>query len=262
MSIRRSITMKTLIFILTFTFLLVWTNLGITAEDASLVAHYTFDGNPDDSSGNENHGVIKGESKWDKGKFGDAIHLNVGAHVEMQASDTLHGDLFKTDPFTISVWINPTFEGGTWQQIWRSLPGASGHNTLFVNKDEGLLSWRGQVAGWTVLCQTDGGVIKKDAWAHVVVQSDGEKFRIYVDGEMAKETDFQETRGANTIYRLGGEGGEGYGGAIDDAAIFSRALDENEIAALGEGFDALLFVEPQDKLATKWASIKDFGFSR
>lgn len=254
--------MKTLIFILTFTFLLVWANLGITAEDASLVAYYSFEGNAEDSSGNENHGVIKGESQWDKGKFGDAIHLNVGAHVEMQASDTLHGDLFKTDPFTISVWINPTFEGGTWQQIWRSLPGASGHNTLFVNKDEGLLSWRGQVGGWTILCQTDGGVIKKDAWAHVVVQSDGKNFRIYVDGEMAKETDFQETRGANTIYRLGGEGGEGYGGAIDDASIFSRALDEDEIAALGNGFDEFLSVEPQDKLTTRWAFIKDFGFTR
>ncbi len=254
--------MKVLIFVMSLTFLLVWVNVGITAEDASLVAYYSFDGNSDDTSGNENNGVIKGESKWDKGKFGDAIHLNVGAHVEMQASDTLHGDLFKSDPFTISVWINPTFEGGAWQQIWRSLPGASGHNTFFVNKDQGLLSWRGQVGGWTILCETDGGAVKKDEWAHVVVQSDSKKFRIYVNGEMAKETDFQETRGANAIYRLGGEGGEGYGGAIDDAAVFSRALDEDEIAALGKGLDEFLPVEPQDKLATRWASIKGLGFSR
>ena len=75
--------MKVLIFVMSFTFLLVWVNLGITAEDASLVAYYSFDGNPEDSSGNGNNGEIKGGSKWDKGKFGDAIHLNVGAHVEM-----------------------------------------------------------------------------------------------------------------------------------------------------------------------------------
>ena len=242
--------------------LLLCVNLGIAAEDADLVAYYPFDGNSEDSSGNGNNGEIIGGSKWDKGKFGDAVHLDVGAHVEMQVSDTLHGDLFKNDPFTISVWINPTFEGGTWQQIWRSLPGAAGHNTLFVNKDDGLLSWRGQVGGWTILCQTDGGIIKKDVWAHVVVQSDGKNYRIYVDGEMAKETDFQETRGANTIYRLGGEGGEGFGGAIDDAVIYSRALKEGEIAALGEGFDAFLFVEPKDKLTTRWAHIKRSGFSR
>ncbi len=77
---------------------------------------------------------------------------------------------------------------------------------------------------------------------------------------MAKETDFQETRGANAIYRLGGEGGEGYGGAIDDAAIFSRALDEDEISALGKGLDEFLPVKPQDKLTTKWAHIKRTGF--
>ena len=74
----------------------------------------------------------------------------------MQVTETLHGDLFKSDPYTISVWINPTFEDGEWQQIWRSLPGESGHNTLFVNKNSGLLSWKGQVAAWTTLCETDG----------------------------------------------------------------------------------------------------------
>lgn len=121
------------------------------------------------------------------------------------------------------------------------------------------MSWRGHVAGWTVLCQTDGGVIKKDEWSHAVVQSDGKKFRIYVNGKLAKETDFQETTGANETYRLGGEGGEGYGGAIDDAAVFSRDLSEDEITALGDGFDAFLSVEAKDKLATRWGKIKGSG---
>lgn len=249
--------MKQLLCLLISSVLLMGLLSGVTAEDA-LVAYYSFDGNADDSSGNENHGEIIGGSNWDKGEFGDAIHLDVGAHVEMMVTESLHGDLFKTDPFTLSVWINPTFEGGEWQQIWRSLPSAAGHNTLFVNTVQGLLSWRGQVAGWTVLCQTDAGQIKKDEWSHAVVQSDGTNYRIYINGELAKETDFQETRGANETYRLGGEGGEGYGGAIDDAAVFSRNLSENEIAALGDGLDASLSVEPNDKLTTRWGKIKGF----
>lgn len=243
----------------TLTILLMCVSIGLFAEE-SLVAYYSFDGDADDSSGNGNNGVIKGDSKWDKGEFGDAIHLNVGAHVEMTVSDTLHGDIFKTDPFTLSAWINPTFEGGTWQQIWRSLPGPAGHNTFFVNKDQGLLSWRGQVGGWTVLCQTDGGDVKKDEWSHAVIQSDGKNYRIYVNGKLAKETDFQETRGANEIYRLGGEGGEGFGGAIDDAAIFSRALSEDEINALGGGLTEFLSVDAKSKLATTWGAIKSSNY--
>ena len=107
--------MKLLILTSTFAVILMCLNLGIAAEDdASLVAYYSFDGNSDDSSGNGNNGEIKGGPKWDTGKYGDAIHLDVGTYVEMLVSDTLHGDLFKTDPYTISVWINPTFEGGEW----------------------------------------------------------------------------------------------------------------------------------------------------
>ena len=94
--------MKQLLCFLTCSVILMCLVLGATAEDA-LVAYYSFDGDAEDSSGNENHGVIKGNSNWGKGKFGDAIHLDVGAHVEMLVSESLHGDLFKTDPFTLSV---------------------------------------------------------------------------------------------------------------------------------------------------------------
>ncbi|MDE0484963.1 MAG: hypothetical protein OXI67_20505 [Candidatus Poribacteria bacterium] len=45
--------MKVLICIMSFAFLLVWMTIGVTAEEAALVAYYSFDGNPDDSSGME-----------------------------------------------------------------------------------------------------------------------------------------------------------------------------------------------------------------
>lgn len=249
--------MKVLFYVMSISFLFASVSLGL-AVDKDLVAYYSFNGNTNDTSGNKNNGDIVGRSNWDAGKFGKAIHLNAGEHVQIQASNTLHKDLFKTDPYTISVWINPTFEGGDWQHIWRSLPEASGHNTLFLNKNDALLSWRGRTsAGWTTLCQTDAGVIEMGVWAHVIVQSDGSTFRIYIDGEMAKEADFQETVGGIDTYRFGGDGTEGYGGAIDDAAIYSRALDEKDIKALGKGFDEAFPIQPKDKLTTSWGNIKN-----
>ena len=248
--------MKALTLTLAVTFLLMNTILGIAGEDPDLVAYYPFEGNAEDASGNGNDGEIDGGSKWVKGKFGDAIHLDAAAFVLLQVSDSLHGDIFKADPFTISAWIQPNFEGTEWEHIWRSLPTASGHNTFFLNKNQGLLSWRGQVAGWTVLCQSEGGIVEKDQWIHVLVQSDGDKFRIYANGEQVAETDFQETRGENVIYHLGGEGGETFAGAMDDVAVFTRALDEDEIGLILEGIETFLPVEPQGKLATRWADLK------
>ena len=254
--------MKIFIIILAITALLMSASLGIAGEDPDLVAYYPFEGNAEDASGNGNDGEIDGGSKWVKGKFGDAIDLDAMAFVELQISDSLHGDIFKADPFTISAWVKPNFEGTTWEHIWRSLPSASGHNTFFLNKDQGLLSWRGQVAGWTVLCQTDPGIVEKDQWMHVLVQGDGDKFRIYADGEKVAETDFQETRGNNVTYRLGGTGGETFAGTMDDVAVFTRALDEDEISLLLDGVETFLPVEPRDKLATRWGDIKRSGLTR
>ena len=248
--------MKVFMFTLTITLLLMSTVLGIAGEDPDLVAHYPFDGNAEDATGNDNHGEITGGSKWVKGKFGDAIELDAAAYVEMEVSDSLHGDFFKEDPFTISAWIQPNFEGTTWEHIWRSLPGASGHNTLFINKDQGLISWRGRVGGWTVLCQTDGGIVEADEWMHVAVTGDGDKFKIYADGKMVAETDFQKTDGANVNYRIGGSGGETFAGLMDDYAVFSRALDEDEINLIMDSVEVFLPVEPKGKLATQWAELK------
>jgi hypothetical protein len=249
--------MKVSSLILGLIVLLTVSTLGVARDDADLVAYYPLDGNPKDASGNTNDGKVEGGSKWDKGKFGKAVHLDPGAYVEIKASKSLHGDIFKKDPFTISAWIQPTFKGSTWEHIWRSLPGGAGHNTFFVNKDSGLLSWRGRVGGaWTVLCQTEGGVVKVDKWAHTLVLGDGKKFKIYVNGKKAVESDFKETGGANETFRLGGTGGETFAGAIDDVGVFSRALDEKEIILLQDGVEAFLAVEPQGKLTTTWGTLK------
>lgn len=91
---------------------------------------------------------------------------------------------------------------------------------------------------------------------HVAVTGDGDKFRIYADGEKVAETDFQETRGENVTYRIGGSGGETFAGLMDDYAVFTRDLDADEINLIMEGVEAFLPVEPRGKLATQWADLK------
>ena len=228
-----------------------------SAGDKSLVLYYPLDGDTKDASQNSNDGEIQGKSKWVDGKFGaKALHLDPDAWIGITPSDSLNGDFLQGE-FSISAWINPNFLGSAWEHIWRSLPIPNGCDTLFINKDLGVISWRGFVgANWTVICQTDGGLIKKDKWYNVTVTSDKKKFRIYLDGKEVKNAAHQETAGKNTIYSFGGRGGETYAGVMDDAGVFLRALDKDEVTGIQEGMEVFLAAEPQGKLTTVWGEIK------
>ena len=231
--------------------------------DEDLVLYYTFDeGKGDtvkDASQNKNDGVIRGNSKWVDGKFDKALDLPLGSFVEIQASNTLTGDVFKENEFTIYVWINPSFIKAVspWEHIWRSLPWPQGSsNTLFFNLD-GRLSWRASVGGtWTVLCETAPGLVKKGEWTNVVVLGDKKNFKIFVNGEEEMQSDYQETDGGNATYHFGGEGGESYAGAIDEAAVFTRALSDDEINKYLDGIQAAA-VDSRGKLTTVWGHLKN-----
>ena len=224
-----------------------------------LVAYYPFDGNPEDASGNGNNGGERGAVEYVEGKFGDAIGLNSGVYVQVRLSHSLHGDFFKRDPFTLSLWVYPKTETG-YGHVWRSLSMQDAGNTLFIIEDAGIISWRGRIDGewsWGDLCETDPGLFKADTWIHVAVTNDGDKLRIYLDGEMVAETDFQETDGGNAFYFIGSRftSGENFVGSIDDYAIFSRALNEDEINSIMETGVATFLQTTQS------AAIEDSGFS-
>ena len=203
-----------------------------------LVAYYPFDGNADDASGNDNHGRVNGSVNYVDGKFGEALELDNGEYIERGATNSLHGDIFKAEPFTLSAWVYSELSTA-YGHIWRSRsPGTAGH-TLFIMGD-GSISWRARINGewsWGDLCETKPGIVKANEWIHVAVTNDGGKIRIYANSNLVAETDFQETDGRNTIYSIGSRfpyGAEAFAGWIDDFAIFSSALSEGEIKRIIE----------------------------
>ena len=225
--------------------------------DKDLVLYLPMEKDLLDASGNKNDGELaNGKVSLQKGKFGKAIELAPDQPIVIEPSDSLHGDIF-LEPFTYTLWINPDFKGTEWGHLWRSLPGASGHNTLFLNSAQGLFSFRGVVGGWSVLCQTDGGLVKKNTWYQVTLTSDTKKFRIYLNGKLEKEDDYQDTKGKIAEFRIGGSANETYSGLMDDVAFYKRALDKDEIKSItNSGMDAFLSVASKGKLTLNWATIK------
>jgi hypothetical protein len=187
-----------------------------------------------DASGNGNEGTLDGEPVVVDGQFGQALAFD-NSRVAIAASDSLTANLFQ-GTFTMSAWINPTRTGNTWQQIFRAIREAGNScDTLFINND-GRLSWRGLVGGsWAGgMCETASDVVPADQWTHVAVTGDGTNFRIYVNGALTQESDFQTTDGENANYYIGGDpttGGESYAGAVDDLRVYNHVMSEGDVRA-------------------------------
>jgi hypothetical protein len=210
----------------------------------------------DDLSGFGNDGTMQSDPQVVSGEFGDALEFS-SSRVRIAASDSLGSELFAEGVFTLVLWINAPRSGNTWQQVFRA--GPDPNDTLFLNVD-GRLSWRGWVGGaWAGgMCETEPGVVEADTWTHVAVASDTENFRVYVNGALSKESAFQETRGNNQEYMIGGyAGGESYTGAVDDFAVFNVTLGDTDInAIMHKGVGAGAAVDSKGKMAVTWAVLK------
>ena len=225
------------------------------------IVYLSFDNIKGDSvsdlSGFSNDGTLQNNPKTVNGQFGKGLEFD-SSRVQINASDSLGLELFKEGMFTLVLWINAKRAGNTWQQIFRA--GPDPNDTLFINND-GRLSWRGWVGGgWAGgMCETAAGVVDANKWTHAAVVSDKKNFRVYVNGELSKESNFQATRGNNGEYMIGGyAGGESYSGAVDDFGIFNVPLKEDNIKLIMEkGVSSGTAVELiRGKLATQWAVLK------
>ncbi|MHC4628663.1 MAG: LamG-like jellyroll fold domain-containing protein, partial [Planctomycetota bacterium] len=72
-------------------------------DRSSLVAHYRFDGNASDSSGNNYHGTVKGGASFIGGRLGQALHLD-GFDDYVAIRDMSYAETDLTE-VTVSAWI-------------------------------------------------------------------------------------------------------------------------------------------------------------
>ena len=200
-----------------------------------LVGDYPFEGNADDHSGFENHGVISGAQPTTD-RFGagenaysfDGVddHIQVPAHASLNFQDAISlnfwmkiGEFFPREAFPLSH--------GSWQNRWK----------VSIIPEKNLR--------WTV--NTDAGIFDLDsqnqlerAKLYNVTVTYGEGMaKIYLDGELnndrawqgkMKQTSFDLTIAqmlpGNTQYNFKGE--------LDDIKIFNYVLSPDTIRQLAE----------------------------
>lgn len=248
--------------LLTILMLITVSTLMAGLED-DLVIYFTFDDVDGktirDSSPNGLDANIVANTEIVDGKNGKAIKItaegpdcvNVPADEKLKISGEI----------TMAAWIYQEAWNNDGQWFDKNCHNGGEKNSYGIGAFENgrhINMFLGTGAGRPALNKPHS--LKAKTWHYVVGTYDGESFKVYVDGELSLEhvekinftgTNDQDLRigcskdRANYTFE---------NGMIDDAAIWSRALDEGEIKEAMNG--GLLAVSPKNKAATTWGNIK------
>lgn len=224
------------------------------ALDEGLVGLWLFDDKGKeaaDGSGNGNVGALDGAASWTAGKFSGALLTTPQNGVTVPVTKSLDTVV---DQLTIGAWFRIDKDSDTGLR----------RDTCFLLEDQSATE--ATPDAWAFGVWNEGGAItlawgtkkiNKNEWTHIVGTYDGAALQIYVNGE--KDTAANMTGKVGHVANplgLGKYGGETYIGGVDEVVLYKRALTQAEIKKLMNGWSAALSVEPKDKLATAWASLK------
>lgn len=221
--------------------------------DAGLIAHYPFNGNATDESGNGHDGTVNGAT-LSADRFGHANSAyafdGTGSFIEVADSESLR--LANTD-YTISLWFEETTRS------------TSHNHTLMAKRSSGSQNgWLYTLAGdlapnanGTIKYHLSGGYdpfIASTAtaplgqWTHAVIIYDhsAQTIRCYINGlldsEHADMPSPNPSAAVNLIIgRDSASSNYGFHGSIDDIRIYNRALSDAEVQNLaGKTIDTTL----------------------
>ena len=143
-------------------------------------------------------------------------------------------------PFTFSAWAKPAENTGAILSIAEDYAEGNGHGLYLMN---------GKVRLNIIFRWTDIGIrieteesFKLDQWQHIVATYDGSRYakgvRIYIDGrEQRLKVLFDELNYPMNFkhpLQIGAGNGMNFRGAIEDVRMYTRALNQDEVIALGD----------------------------
>ena len=232
------------------------TSLHAGLDDKSLVLYLSFDegkgGDAADGSVYGHDGELVKDPTWVDGQFGKALDFDgtKGQYVRVPINDTLQ----LREQFSIAFWVK---RGDTQIREWNYMvtAGELKWASIFRNVDKKTYFWS-KAPGWAQKAITDD--IQPEDWVHLAITHDTKsEIVIYNDGKKAgggaKPPAVIEIDGAIMVGARH-PGQEFFTGIIDEVFLFNRIITEAEVGELMTG--DFLPVEPAEKLATTWGSIK------
>jgi hypothetical protein len=202
-----------------------------------LLAYYPFNGNTLDYSGNGRDLMLVGNPGFALGMFGQALVLDGTAnqYAIRPVSDSVFD--FGSGDFTVQAWVNfnPRSSIGE-QTIIEKLTGTGGPGWSLTTPSFTHYQFFDSTA-----VALNGGSPTTGVWLDVIVERSGNLESLFVDGNLvvSKPTIGALLASPNPLLigrrNLGDPRNFAMDGAVDDVAIWDRALTANEIATLWNG---------------------------
>jgi len=253
----------------TFLVMQAWGHGVASIPSDTIAGMWLFDtqGVVEDVSGHQPAGTVNGDPEWIDGKYGKAIYFDADGDNAAIADVT---GVPMEGAITAVAWIKFDDEnpGGVFPEIititGQPQKDDGGLQIMFIVNKVNV----GMIRGWglvpNLFAATAGVKVGDDTWHHIATGYDpnAEESFVYVDGERQATGEGDYTRRADHIF-FGGRPHEDntnspYRGGLDEVAIFTQALTQEDIERTMAGLEeVLLSVEPAGKLATSWARLKD-----
>jgi hypothetical protein len=202
------------------------------AETPPFIAHYPFDGNANDATGNGLTAALAGGAAWTTGRTGQAVDLaGSGAHVVLPA-----GLLAGATAFTIATWVRPDTVA-TWSRVFDFGSGTGAYAFLTPLSSAGGVRFAVTTGGAGAEQRIDApAALPQGVWTHVAVTQNGDLGVLYVNGTEVARNPALTLRPGNTTQNWIGRsqyGGDPYlDGAVDSFRVYGRALAAAEVANL------------------------------
>ena len=207
--------------------------------EQGLVAHYPFNENANDESGNGKNGTVNGATLTE-----DRFGKKNSAYDFDGNNDYIITSKLRTSPTaeTLSLWLYAEDSGVIVSELGQQTINSSYHYTkIGLNKNNEL---RGNI--WACNGDLSFGALDLNKWYHATLVYDGTQELAYLDGDLKDRVTCARSApsnqylafGAKDTQMAGGFNDSGYfDGKIDDVKLYSKALTAAEVQALYKDTD-------------------------
>lgn len=218
-----------------------------------LVAHYPFNGNPNDVSGNGYNGLLQNGIQITSDRFGAANSAynfdGIDDYIKI-----IDNGAFSTPQFSLVIWFQSqsnALQNLVGKRDFLTTSGSGGSQYQFFINYPPFPGIGSNIVGNTASCSdatgssyvNTGNTICSNKWYLAVVTFDGTRHKIYIDGILVRDipTSFNGMLACNSELRIGNWWNSDlipFNGKMDDIRWYNRPLNQQEVNALFNNFSS------------------------